>query len=274
MASGLISGNTQICFVLGDPISHVRTPQALNRLFAENRVDATMAPLHVLPDDLGSALSFIRCARNVRGAVVTIPHKIAASQLCDELSERAAEARAVNVIRKTDDGRLAGDLLDGVGFVAGLTSRGVSLKGGRVFLQGAGGAGRAIAFALAAAGVDRLQIRNRHQGRAVELADRLRAKFPGLTATVSAEDPADVDVAINASSLGLRPKDPAPFGVGRLASSALVADVIMLPEETDLLRSARARGCRVQPGRAMLDGQLVPIAEFLGLAGGAGQSQE
>jgi hypothetical protein len=149
--------------------------------------------------------------------------------LCDTVSERARLAGAVNVVRKEADGALAGDLLDGEGFAAGLEQAGVALAGKRAFLAGAGGAASAIAFALAERGVARLTIANRSQDKAEALARRLAPLFPDLALSTEA-GPEDHDIAINATSLGLKEGDPLPFDPARLPAGALVAEVVMQPD--------------------------------------------
>jgi shikimate dehydrogenase len=241
----MISGRTRIFAIIADPVAHVRTPQALNALFEREGQDAVIVPLQIAAADLETGVAGLRAMRNLGGLVVTVPHKSAVSVLCDTVSERARLAGAVNVVRKEADGALAGDLLDGEGFAAGLEQAGVALAGKRAFLAGAGGAASAIAFALAERGVARLTIANRSQDKAEALARRLAPLFPDLALSTEA-GPEDHDIAINATSLGLKEGDPLPFDPARLPAGALVAEVVMQP---DIKR--------------MLDGQLDAICDFL-----------
>lgn len=258
----MISGRTRIFAIIADPVAHVRTPQALNTLFAQQGQDAVIVPLQIAAADLKTGISGLRTMRNLGGLVVTVPHKSAMAALCDRLSERARLAGAVNVVRRETDGALAGDLLDGEGFAAGLEHAGVSLAGSSAFLAGAGGAASAIAFALAERGIARLTIANRSQDRAEALARRLAPLFSGLAISTEA-GPEDHDIAINATSLGLKDGDPLPFDPARLPAGALVAEVVMQPDITPLLEAARERGLAIQPGKRMLDGQLDAICDFL-----------
>lgn len=263
----MISGKTRIFAIIADPVAHVRTPQALNALFAQEKDDAVMVPLEVAATDLARCIEGLRVMRNLGGLVVTVPHKIAMVGLCNRLSERARLVGAVNVVRREADGRLAGDLLDGEGFAVGLERAGVTLAGKRVFLAGAGGAASAIAFALAERGIARLTVTNRSQDRADALAQRLAPLFAGLTLSTDA-GPEDHDIAINATSLGLKQGDALAFDPGRLPAGALVAEVVMQPEITPLLEAARSRGLVIHPGKRMLEAQLAEIQDFL--MGGAG----
>jgi shikimate dehydrogenase len=260
-----ITGRTRLCAILADPVHQVRTPETFNRLMGEWGVDAVMAPMHVPAPDLTTAVAALRGFRNLAGFIATVPHKMAVVALCDEVSPAARAAGAVNTVRREADGRLVGEILDGVGFVRGLQAAGVEIAGRRVFLAGAGGAGSAIAFALAQAGAAELGVYNRTASKAAELRDRLRPHFPATPVTLVGPDPAGFGVVVNSTSLGLSPDDPLPFEAERLTAAQTVAEVIMKPAMTPLLTLAAARGCRICLGDAMLDHQLALMAEFMGL---------
>jgi shikimate dehydrogenase len=261
-----ISGKTHLTMILAHPIAHVRTPQAINELASQRGIDAVMVPVDVAPSDLGAVVGALRSIRNLDGIVVTVPHKTSIAQFCDALSERALQAGAVNVIKRETDGRLVGDMFDGLGFAVGLERAGIELRSRRAFLAGAGGAANAIAFALAERGVSVLSIYNRTHAKAENLATRVAAAFPHvrIEATDSA-DPTGHDLIVNATSLGLKPTDALPIDISKLEPDMIVAEVIMQPETTPLLETAKRRGCRTQPGRAMLTSQLELIADHLGL---------
>ena len=145
--------------ILADPVHHVKTPQRINQAMAERGIDALMLPLHVAPQGLQAVvLQGLRQLQNLNGFAVTVPHKTSMVGLCDELTPEAVRMGAVNVVRRTSQGRLIGGNLDGEGFLQGLRNNGIEPSGSRAFLAGAGGAARAIAFALAKAGVRRLTL--------------------------------------------------------------------------------------------------------------------
>ncbi|GGG68451.1 shikimate dehydrogenase [Salipiger pallidus] len=258
----MITGHTKTLAILADPVTHVRTPQALNARFEAGGVDAVLVPLEVPSAALEPMLKGLAGARNFAGAVVTVPHKTAVPALCDGLSARAAAAQSVNVIRRRSDGSLYGDILDGEGFVRGLEQAGVTLSGKRVFLAGAGGAASAIAFALAERGIAALTVANRSVAKAEALIARLAAHFSDVD-FAAATDPAGHDIAINGTSLGLKPEDALPFDPNTLDPGTLVAEVIMQPEITPLLHSAEARGLSIHPGHHMLEAQLTEMLRFL-----------
>jgi shikimate dehydrogenase len=260
-----ISGHTQIFGILADPIHHVKTPQGINRLLEARRFDGVMVPIHVGAEGLGAMVDGLRRMNNLGGFVVTVPHKTAMPALCDELTPAAQRIGAVNVVRRTAAGRLVGGMLDGEGFVAGLRSEGIEPAGLAAYLAGAGGAASAIAYALAQAGVSRLTVANRTPARAEELIARLKEDFPGLAMELGTEDPSQHDLVVNGTSLGLREGDVLPLNTSRLSADQIVAEIIMQPAETPLLRAARAKGCRVQFGAPMLASQIALMAAFMGV---------
>jgi shikimate dehydrogenase len=258
----MITGQTKTLAILADPVTQVRTPQALNQRFAEAGIDAVLVPLEVPAMALQATVNGLKACRNFAGFVVTVPHKTTVPAFCDVLSARAAAAMSVNVIRRGADGLLYGDLLDGEGFARGLERAGIEVAGKRVFLAGAGGAASAIAFALAARGIAALTIANRSSAKAEALIARLAAQYPALECHAQA-DPADHDIAINGTSLGLNADDPLPFDPAALSKGTLVAEVIMQPEVTALLTAAEARGLRIHTGKYMLEEQLNEMLSFL-----------
>ena len=262
-----ITGATRVYLHLAHPSVHARTPQVMNTEFARRGVDAVAVSADVTPGDLGGFARGLRGWRNLAGLSVTMPHKEALAAHVDELAGPAALIGAVNVVRREADGRLVGANTDGQGFVTGLREAGHELAGRRVLLAGAGGAGRAVAFAVAEAGAASLTVANRTSARADRLARDIAAAYPAVAVAAGPPDPAGHDVVINATSLGMRPGDPLPVLVDRLAPGTLVCDIVTRPEETQLLREAAARGCVPHPGMPMLAGQVDLILEFLGLSG-------
>lgn len=267
-----ITGKTRLYAIVADPIHHVKTPQAINRLMEERGYDGVMVPLHVAPAQLPAAMAGLKAINNLAGFVVTVPHKTAVISLCDEVSAAAMQIGAANVVRREADGRLVADMLDGKGFVAGLLRNGIAVKGRSVYLAGAGGAANAIAFALAEAGASRMTIGNRTKEKVLDLIQRLAIAFPSLTAAVGTTDPSEHDLVVNATSLGLRPGDPLPLAADNLSASQTVCEVIMEPADTPLLVAAKARGCAVQYGAPMLAEQVELMAAFMSGPDNVGQA--
>jgi hypothetical protein len=165
-----ITGATRVYLHLAHPSAHGRTPQVMNAEFARRGVDAVAVSADVAPGDLGGFAHGLRGWRNLAGLSVTMPHREALASHVDELAGPAALIGAVNVVRREPDGRLVAANTDGPGFVIGRREAGHELSSSRVLLAGAGGAGRAVAFAVAGAGATHLTIPGRRAG----------ARHPGL----------------------------------------------------------------------------------------------
>jgi shikimate dehydrogenase len=260
-----VTGRTRVYLHLAHPSSHVRTPQVMNRAFTDRGIDAVAVSVDVAPADLGDFVRGLHGWRNLAGLGVTMPHKQALTAYMDSLAGQARFIGAVNAVRREPDGSLAGANTDGLGFVAGLRSAGCEPAGRRALLAGAGGAGWAIAYALADSGVAALTLANRSHGRAEQLATEIARDIPGVTVAAGPPDPAGHDLVINATSLGMQPGDPLPVPAERLAPGTVVCDIIMSPPHTRLLQEAERRGCVAVPGMPMLACQVDLVIEFLGL---------
>lgn len=259
-----VTGRTRVLAILADPIQHVKTPEEMNNLMTELGLDQIMVPFHVKPENLASVVNGLRGIDSLDGFIVTVPHKTSIIALCDTLSPAARMVGAANVVRRTSDG-LHGDILDGVGFVAGLRNAGTEPEGKTAYLAGAGGAANAIAFSLAENGIKQLTIANRTRSKAELLVMRLREIFPNVDFRVGSEDASGHDLVINATSMGLNEGDPYPLNVDSLTADQIVAEIIMQPEHTALLRFAAALGCKVHLGRPMLKCQIEYMAAAMGV---------
>lgn len=264
-----ISGRTRIFGIVADPIAHVKTPEVMNALFAAHGVDGVMIPLHVPPAGLAPMLDGLRRMENFGGFIATVPHKPAMLDLCDEIEPEARRIGAANCVRREADGRFVGAMLDGIGFVEGLNRSGIDPAGMAAYVVGAGGAACALAFALAGAGVRALTIANRTPERAEGLIARVRAAYPALTLSAESGGVEAHDLVVNATTLGMRADDPAPVDFSRLHDGQIVCEVIMEPATTPFLAAAAKAGCRVHPGRPMLDAQIELMARHLGALDGA-----
>lgn len=254
-------------FVLADPVGHLRAPTMLNDHFSEAGIDVAVLPLHVRSGDIERVLSGLRRMQNLAGFGVTIPHKVAIAGFLDGLTPRARMIGAVNYVRREADGRLCGENVDGAGFVRGLALDGVSVAGKRVLQVGAGGAGRAVAFAIAESGAAALTIANRAVDRADALARAVAAAFPACRTARGEADPRGFDIVVNTTSLGMGEGEPMPVDAAIIAPETVVAEVVMMPEVTPLLAAAAARGSKTVVGRRMMEGQIELMMAFLGLGG-------
>jgi shikimate dehydrogenase len=243
----------------------VRTPQVFNAAFLARGHDLVAVSIDVAPQDLHSLVGGLRAWRNLAGIGVTMPHKKSILAEADDVLGSARHIGAVNNLRREPDGRLIAVNTDGIGFLIGLRNADREPAGRHSLVVGAGGAGHALAFALAEAGVARLTIANRTAERADRLAAKVASVFPDLPVHAGPADPAGHDLVVNATSLGMHDSDPLPIDVERLEPGTLVAEVVMAPPKTRLLREAERRGCVIHPGSAMLDGQVEAVLSFLGV---------
>jgi shikimate dehydrogenase len=258
-----ITGTTRLYGLVGDPLTTAKSPELLNRLFIEQRANAVCVPFWVKADDLAAFVTGARAMGNLSGVLVTMPHKQRMLGFVDELHPTASQVGALNIVRCDDDGRWVGAMFDGVGCVLGMQWEGNHPANKSVLLVGAGGAGRAIAFAVASAGARTLTIFDVDERRADELAKSV-ATATGCRTHFGAPDPHGCEIVINATPLGMNPDDPMPVDPNGLEPGSIVVDIINAPDPTPLCRAARARGCRTQGGRPMHEGQAVHALRFLG----------
>jgi shikimate dehydrogenase len=260
----VIRGTTTIIAHLGDPIAPVKAPMIYNPYFETAGIDAAVVPLGVRAADYPAVFRAIFRLTNIRGALVTMPHKVSTVSLLDGRSAAVEIAQSCNAVLLRPDGTLYGDLFDGAGFVRGVERHGLRVAGTRCLVVGTGGVGSAIAAALAAAGAASLALYDRQAESADALAGRLRQHYPQLDVRTGSNDPVGMDLAVNATPLGMNAGDPLPFDVARLSPAAFVGEVVMKQQVTPLLRAARERGCRTQVGTDMLFEQIPLYLEFFG----------
>ena len=222
--------------VLGFPVGHSRSPLMMNAAFAELGLDWRYLKLPVPPEHFDKTVRALP-ASGYRGANVTIPHKLAAHDLADELSDSARAIGAVNTLTFGEDGGIAGDNTDAGGLLDAL---GEPLPRTALVL-GAGGAARAAVWALAESGVE-VMVWNRTPERAAELAAAL-----GVSAS---ERPGPAELIVNATSVGLRPTDSLD-GLP-LVDARVVVDLVYGPAQTPFARWAEERGARLVDGLEVL----------------------
>jgi shikimate dehydrogenase len=257
------SGKSHLWAILAHPVGHVRAPEFLNPLIEREERDAFLVPFHVLPEDLERLVSEVVRVQNLKGFIVTIPHKPAMARLCHELGPNGRRTGTVNTVRIEEGGRLVGEMFDGLGLVAACRANGIEPQGRAVLLVGAGGAGRAIAFALAEAGAARLTIANRTPAKAESLARAVQSAFPGCASAAGPADATGHDIVIQATSLGLKPEDATPMDPATLSSDMQLFEIIAA-RDTELMEAARERGVRtVVGGGPMIEHQAKAQIDFL-----------
>ena len=261
----MINGHTEIIAHIGYPTHSFKAPMIYNPFFEEKGVNAVVVPMGCRAEEFPAFLPLVFRLSNIRGALITMPHKVSVVSLLDEVTPAVRVAGACNAVRLSSDGRLQGDMFDGEGFVRGLRTKGFDPKGCRALVVGSGGVGRAITASLAAAGVAELMLFDVDDASAQGLGSRVREHYPQVQVQTGSRDPAGYDLVVNATPLGMNEGDPMPFDVQRLSSTTFVGEVVMKRETTPLLAAAQTKGCRVQVGTDMLYEQIPAYLEYFGL---------
>ena len=260
----VVSGKLQLLSIIGDPIIQVSAPLMINAaLQRENIANVLMVPLHVDPAGLENVLNGLRSIQNFRGAIITMPHKQQTLSFLDSASKTATAVGGCNVIRRDRKGMLCGDMLDGEGFALSLLDRGINIQGSKVYLAGTGGAGSAIAYAIAMREPSELTIYNRTQEKSIALINKLSILFPQVKIKVGSSVPEQANIVINATSLGMEENTDLPFSIKKLGPKTLVCDIIIFPEKTRLLRLAEQKKLPTHTGRAMLTAQISLMLNFM-----------
>jgi shikimate dehydrogenase len=261
MAGSVISGKTQICGVIGDPIEHTMSPVMHNAAFKKLGLDYIYLPFRVRNEELAQAVDGIR-ALNISGFNVTIPHKVTIMPLLDGLDPLAEKVGAVNTVVNSD-GNLRGYNTDATGFLQALLERGVEPREKNTVVLGAGGASRAITYILAERDAQ-LTILNRQLELdwAAALAERIAEDFGkevrvlelGFENLAIAMERAEI--LINATSVGMSPdSQETPVPARLLKPELVVFDVVYNPIRTRLLQEAKAAGAHTIEGVDMLSWQ-------------------
>jgi shikimate dehydrogenase len=251
--------------VFGDPIAHSLSPAMQNAALTEGKMEMQYGRFHIRAEELREALQLIRDLHFV-GVNLTVPHKIAALGMMDELDPEAAEIGAVNTIA-VRDGRLVGFNTDAAGFARALRSEfSIDLRDLRVLLLGAGGAARAVAVQCARAQCERLAIVARDVEKAEALTKLVRSAFTGprvlgpvarLEVVPWRENALrsqleHTDLVVNATPLGLQPNDPEVLPVTLLQPHLFVFDTVYAARPTRLVKNATEAGARAIDGLPML----------------------
>ncbi len=261
----MINGTTELIAHIGYPTHTFKSPMIYNPYFEQVGVNAVVVPMGCRPPDYPAFLKSVFTLTNIRGALITMPHKVATVGLIDEVTPTVKVAGACNAVKRTADGRLVGDMFDGAGFVRGVQRKGLNLKGARVLVVGSGGVGSAIAASLAGAGIGAIALYDVNTASAQALGQRLKTHYPTIEVSTGSNDPAGLDLVVNATPMGMNEGDPLPMDVSRLDARTFVGEVVMRTEMTAFLSAARARGCPVQVGSDMLFEQIPAYLEFFGL---------
>jgi shikimate dehydrogenase len=258
-----ISGHTGLLALIGSPVGHSASPLMYNYSFEKLGLDYAYVAFDVKEDGVKGALDAMRLF-NMRGMNVTMPDKVEAARYMDELSPAAQIIGAVNTI-VNEDGKLIGYMTDGEGFVNNLKDYGVSIVGKKMVVAGGGGAATAIQVQCALDGAREITIFNKKDSffeRTLATAEKIKAAVPGCIVNVYDIDDADrlakeiqsADIFVNATIVGMKPMEDQSIikDLSLLRPELVVADIVYNPEETKLLKDAKAAGCTCVGGKGML----------------------
>lgn len=237
--------------VIGDPIAHSKSPLIHGFWLEALGIEADYRAEHVTPDKLADYIASRRGDANWRGCNVTIPHKVDVLELVGDPGGIRDSIGAMNTIFRDESGTLIGTNTDAGGFFSPIA--GLNLADAHVVVIGAGGAARAVLFALAQVGVGRVTILNRNVLKAGLLLQRSGLKGEALP--LNSPLPATAKLVVNASALGMTGQAPLEVDLSPLPEDAVVYDAVYAPLETDLLAQAHERGLDTVDGLEMLIGQ-------------------
>ncbi|WP_153112173.1 shikimate dehydrogenase family protein [Propionivibrio limicola] len=260
----MISGKTTLIAHIGYPTEAFKAPLIYNPWFDSKGIDAVVVPMGVKAEDFPESLKQIFKFTNLRGALVTMPHKVTTMSLADDATITAKIAGAANALLKREDGTLLADQFDGAGFARGVARKGFKTKGSKILVVGTGGVGSPIAASLAADGAASISLFDLNTASAEGLASRLKQYYPDMEVNVTSNDPAGYDMVVNATPLGMKDSDPLPFDPTRLSPSTFVGEVVMKNEITPILKAAKELGCQYQVGTDMLFEMIPAYLEFFG----------
>ena len=260
----MISGTTTLIAHLGYPTHSFKSPLIYNPWFEKNGIDAVVMPKGVQAEEYPEFLKYLFKLTNIRGALITMPHKVTTLRLVDEVTPTVQIAGAANAVLLRSDGTLLGDQFDGAGFVRGVERKGFPLAGKRALVVGNGGVGSAIAASLAGADVSALGLFDPDKKASDSLAARIHEHYPRIKIDTGSRDPEGYDVVVNATPLGMNDGDPLPVDVDRIAPDTFVGEVVMKQQITPFLQAARDKGCPIQVGTDMLFEQIPAYLEFFG----------
>ncbi len=239
----MIRGTTSLIAHIGYPTHSFKSSMIYNPYFERAGMDAVVVPMGCKAEDYPALLKSIFTLTNIRGALITMPHKVTTVGLLDEVTSAVKIAGSCNAVRRCAAGQLQGDLFDGEGFV-----RGVRRKGSKA--EGAPARGLSLFDARAES--------------AVSLGQRLAAHYPALQVATGSNDPSGHDLVVNATPLGMNDGDPLPMNAARISPATFVGEVVMRQEMTPFLKAVQARGCQLQVGTDMLFEQVPAYLEFFG----------
>lgn len=245
--------------VIGHPVAHSRSPKLHGHWLKAYGLSGHYVPMDVTPSDLEGVLRTLPKAGFV-GANVTVPHKEAALRLADHVSDRASVIGAANTLVFRDDGTIHADNTDGYGFMENLRAGAPDWvpQDGPAVVFGAGGAARAVLWALADAGVPEILLTNRTRTRADHLKEEFGQRITVVDWVQAGNVIENAELVVNTTSLGMQGQPELRVPLDGLQPGTVVTDLVYAPLQTRLLQQAEEAGCTTVDGLGMLLHQAVP----------------
>lgn len=258
-----IRGRTRMFGIVGDPIAQVRSPEMITWELQRRGIDALLVPLHVPAADFEQTMAALMRLANFGGFVITVPFKTRAMALADRLGLQAQAMGGINVLVRRSDGGWSADMLDGMGCVAAFKQRGIAIEGRSLMVLGLGGAGGAIACAMAAQRPRKMRLHDLSAERCRFISSCITKISPTTQVETGPPRVDDADVLINATPVGMLADARLPLQVSALPPRLVVFDAIVMPEQTPLIELAEQCGCTVVRGREMMLGQIPQLVDRL-----------
>jgi shikimate dehydrogenase len=231
--------------------------------FQRRGIDALLVPLHVPAAGFEHTMAALMRLVNFGGFVITVPFKVRALGLADRLGLQAQVMGGINVLVRRSDGRWSADMLDGMGCVAAFKQRGIPIEGRSLMILGLGGAGSAIACAVAAERPRLMRLHDLSAERCRFTSQCIARISPTTMVETGPPRLDEIDVLINATPVGMLADTRLPLEVSSLPAQLVVFDAIVMPEQTPLLGLAEQCGCTVVRGREMMLGQIPQLVDRL-----------
>jgi shikimate dehydrogenase len=247
--------------VIGHPIAHSRSPLIHKYWLAVHRIEGDFTREDVPPQNAEAFFDGFASGPYI-GASITVPHKETAFRKIDQPDAIARTLGAVNAVW-VENGKLFGTSTDVYGFLANLGRSQPNWESNTktALIIGAGGASRAVVYGLIERKIPNIIVANRTKARAIELAAHFGGKLTAISMSAIPAHLAEADLVVNTTSLGMKGQPPLEVDLAPLKKSAIVYDIVYAPLETELLKSARARGNPVVDGLGMLLHQAAPAFE-------------
>ncbi|MBF9027580.1 shikimate dehydrogenase [Rhodobacterales bacterium FZCC0188] len=261
-----MTASVPLAAVIGDPIGHSKSPVLHGFWLRAYQISGHYVPLHVRSGDLEQVLDAMPRMGFV-GANVTIPHKETVLDLADIVTDRARAIGAANTLTFHKNGKIEADNTDGHGFLANIQQNAPAFdaKDGPAVILGAGGAAKAVIYALLEAGAPQVRVLNRNLDRAKNLSARFGDRVSVYEMSDLPNLLRDCNLLVNTTSLGMTGQPPLAVDLSNLPKTAVVNDIVYAPLETDLLKRARAMGAVAVDGLGMLLHQAAPgFAKWFG----------